>query len=240
MPTNLDGLIVVGFFTYDEDTAEYHREIDIEFNNGAVVGSDAPWQYVVQPYSFYGQRFRFSFPTNSWGSTHSFLWAPGVTHFDSFYAPPWRSSAIRATYTPQYLPILYNADWRLIPQMPPFGFVLPGTITKHMDFGLSYNPSYYIRALMSDISIDSQPQPFESWGTTYGIPDPGTGKVHINMWLFNGSQPADTNKVFEIVLSKFEFRAVDANALVPKLKITHYNPDPQNSQLDLQFTVPAR
>lgn len=242
VPTNLDGLITVGFFTYDDDSAEYHREIDIEYNNGAVVGSDAPWQYVVQPYTFSGQRQRFNFPTNSSASTHSFLWAPGISHFESFYAPPVRSNAVHATYSSEYK-VVMDTYWVPSVEIPPFDLVIrPGESASHTNHDVTfYNyPSDFFRSRMSDVAIDATPQPFGSWSCIYGVPDPGQCKVHLNMWLFNGTAPADTNSVYEVVVDKFSFRPLDASALAPVLLITNVVQVPQGQKMDVIQTVPRR
>lgn len=92
---------------------------------------------------------------------------------------------------------------------------------------------------MSDISIDPTPQSFESWSTSYGVPDLGQCKVHLNMWLFNGSSPADTNSVFEVVVNKFSFRPLDVSSLAPSLQITNVVHQSQGLTIDVIQSIPA-
>ena len=232
---------MVGFFIYDDDSAEYHREIDVEYNNGAVVGSDAPWQYVIQPYTSPNQRLRFNFPTNAAASTHSFLWAPGITHFESFYAPPMRSDGVSATYSSEFMSIM-DTYWTPSAEIPPFDLaVYPGISVSHTNHDVTlYYSTYFLRSWMSDVSIGSTPQPFESWSASSGVPDPGQCKVHLNMWLFNGSAPADTNSVFEVVVDKFSFRPIDVTSLAPVLRITNIVHQSQGQIMDVIQTVPGR
>ena len=81
--SNLPDPIVLGLFTYSNDNDYSHREIDIEFSNGAVVGRPTPWQNVIQPWDTPGNRYQFAAPTNMSHSVFQFLWAPSVVYFDS-------------------------------------------------------------------------------------------------------------------------------------------------------------
>jgi hypothetical protein len=78
----LDPSIVLGLFTWSDDPAENHREIDAEFTRGPQPdGRDA--QYVIQPYDVPGNLFRFSIPPGVPQSVHSFDWQPGQVSFRS-------------------------------------------------------------------------------------------------------------------------------------------------------------
>jgi hypothetical protein len=68
---NLDPNAVLGLFTWNDDPAFDHRELDIEFSRwGAANNQNA--QYVVQPYT--QNILRFDEPSGLPQSTHSFSW----------------------------------------------------------------------------------------------------------------------------------------------------------------------
>jgi len=66
---------VLGLFTWDNASAEFHREIDIEFSRWGVA-TDPNAQYVVQPWDRAGNRQRWVIPPALNFSTHSFDWKP--------------------------------------------------------------------------------------------------------------------------------------------------------------------
>ncbi|SPE52294.1 conserved exported hypothetical protein [Verrucomicrobia bacterium] len=76
--------VVLGLFTYSDDPDYSHREIDVEFSNGPVVGAPDNWQYVVQPYENSGQRLRFAAPGGTTNSIHEFIWSPGRVDYQSY------------------------------------------------------------------------------------------------------------------------------------------------------------
>ena len=76
--TNVDQLdprIVLGLFTWSDEPAYHHREIDVEISrwNDA---NNKNGQFVVQPYTQPENIVRFPIPTGLSGSTHSFTWEP--------------------------------------------------------------------------------------------------------------------------------------------------------------------
>ena len=71
---NLDPNIVLGFFTWSDDRAFNHRELDIEFSCWGNKNDRNNAQYVVQPSSLAGNRLRFQVPTGLNPSTYSFKW----------------------------------------------------------------------------------------------------------------------------------------------------------------------
>ena len=81
MPTN----IVFGAFIYDVNTG---YEMDIEHNNGPVIGKPFPWQYVVQPWQNPGNRHRFDEEHATNVLVHTFAWLPGTVQFSTFDGPP--------------------------------------------------------------------------------------------------------------------------------------------------------
>jgi hypothetical protein len=69
----IDKNAVLGLFTWSDDPAYNHREIDIEFSRwGAANNQNA--QYVVQPYNIAANIHRFSWPAGVSQSMHSFRW----------------------------------------------------------------------------------------------------------------------------------------------------------------------
>jgi hypothetical protein len=79
----IDPRVVVGLFTWSNERAFHHREIDIEFarwNNGDDTNNA---QFVVQPYRPAGRLMRFRIPPNLETSTHSFLWQSERVEFCS-------------------------------------------------------------------------------------------------------------------------------------------------------------
>jgi hypothetical protein len=76
---SMDPEVILGMFTYDEDPAYAHREIDIEF--GRFGDPDSPGaQFVVQPFEEAGNRLRFSVEQSGSYMTHAFAWLPeGIT-----------------------------------------------------------------------------------------------------------------------------------------------------------------
>lgn len=78
----LDPNVVLGLFTWSDDPADNHRELDIEFARWADP-NNLNAQYVVQPYDAGGHIFRFWQPAVSPQSTHEFLWKAGSAEFES-------------------------------------------------------------------------------------------------------------------------------------------------------------
>jgi hypothetical protein len=77
-----DPNVVLGLFTWDDDPAENHREIDVELTRGPQPdGFNA--QFVVQPFFVAGNLQRFSVPAGAAPVTHQFDWWPGAVLFRS-------------------------------------------------------------------------------------------------------------------------------------------------------------
>lgn len=72
---SLDPNVVLGLFTWNDDPAYNHREIDIEFAKWGNAANSTNAQYVVQPYTRAGNIQRFVQPAMTTPSTHSFSWA---------------------------------------------------------------------------------------------------------------------------------------------------------------------
>lgn len=78
----LDPNVVLGIFTWSDQPAENHRELDIEFSRWSDP-NNLNAQYVVQPYDTPGNIFRFSQPTATAQSTQILNWTPGQAAFES-------------------------------------------------------------------------------------------------------------------------------------------------------------
>jgi hypothetical protein len=77
----LDPNVVFGLFTWSDDPAENHRELDIEF---AAFGrpSQLTGRYTLQPYTNPDNVYLFQPPATS-TSTHGFAWTPQHLAFQS-------------------------------------------------------------------------------------------------------------------------------------------------------------
>ena len=74
-PAPLDPNVVLGLFTWNDDPAENHREIDIEFAKWGNASDPNDAQFVVQPYDSVGNEHRFVRPAGGALTTLSFTWA---------------------------------------------------------------------------------------------------------------------------------------------------------------------
>jgi hypothetical protein len=73
---------VLGLFTWNDDPAYNHRELDIEFarwGNAAYANG----QYTVQPYTTPGNQSTFNEPAGVPQTTHSLIWGPASAAFSS-------------------------------------------------------------------------------------------------------------------------------------------------------------
>jgi hypothetical protein len=74
---------VLGLFTWSDDPAYTHREIDIEcsrWNNSNDVNNA---QYVVQPWNSPGHLIRYAVPAGETHSTHAFTWTSDRVNYQS-------------------------------------------------------------------------------------------------------------------------------------------------------------
>lgn len=79
----LDPNVVLGLFTWNDNAAFYHREIDIEFARWGNRLDTTNAQYTVQPYTQAGNELRWALPTGYVNSTHSFVWSSRSVVFNS-------------------------------------------------------------------------------------------------------------------------------------------------------------
>jgi hypothetical protein len=78
----LDPNAVLGLFTWNDDTTDHNREIDIAFSRWGSSNNQNS-QYVVQPYTLPQNILRFQLPTTLSQSTHSFEWKVDSVTFKS-------------------------------------------------------------------------------------------------------------------------------------------------------------
>lgn len=195
--TNLMSLaspIVLGLFTYDDDPAYDHREIDIEFSNGPLVGRPWPWQYVLQPYDRQGNLTRFAWPfpvTNIW---HTFTWAPSAIFFRSFVeAPEW----VNTFHIERSPLVFFNREVSVSSTL-----TFPG-MTNAVNIDIFPVDTMFYRSRFQ--TIGSTKHPFETKDIRSGIPRTGNERVGLNLWLFQGKSPGSTNNVHEAVIKSFRF-----------------------------------
>lgn len=81
-----DPNVVLGLFTWNDDPAYNHREIDIEYARWGNAADPNNAQYVVQPYSTAGNEHRWRDGSLLAGSTHSFTWRESEVEFLSLAA----------------------------------------------------------------------------------------------------------------------------------------------------------
>lgn len=72
---DLDPNVVLGLFTWNDDPAFNHREIDIEFSRWGNPLDAANAQYTVQPYTASANLLRWTLPPGYTSSSHSFRWS---------------------------------------------------------------------------------------------------------------------------------------------------------------------
>ncbi len=80
---NLDPSVVLGLFTWSDDPAYTHREIDIECGRWADSNDTNNAQYVIQPWDFFGHLVRYAVPAGLTNSTHLFTWETNRVSFQS-------------------------------------------------------------------------------------------------------------------------------------------------------------
>jgi hypothetical protein len=83
IPGPLDPNVVLGLFTWNDDPAYNHREIDFEYARWGNASDPNNAQYVVQPYSTSGNEHRFAHPRWDVTTIHSFTWYEDHVEFES-------------------------------------------------------------------------------------------------------------------------------------------------------------
>ena len=80
---NLNPSVVLGLFTWSDNPAYAHREIDIECGRWANTNDVHNAQFVVQPWDFPGHLVRYTVPAGLADSTHCFTWETNRISYQS-------------------------------------------------------------------------------------------------------------------------------------------------------------
>ncbi|MCX5647528.1 MAG: glycoside hydrolase family 16 protein [Planctomycetota bacterium] len=80
---DLDPNVVLGLFTWSDDPAQSHREIDIEFARWGQAEDKTNAQFVVQPAQQPGRLIRYRIPPEVTPGIHSFTWSSDKVVFRS-------------------------------------------------------------------------------------------------------------------------------------------------------------
>lgn len=80
---DFDPNVVLGMFTWNDDPAYAHREIDVEFARWGNAADPTNAQYVVQPWDAPDHDHRWTQEPGLTGTVHSFTWAEGRVEFES-------------------------------------------------------------------------------------------------------------------------------------------------------------
>ena len=78
---DVDPNVVLGMFTWNDDPAYAHREIDIEFARWGNATDPTNAQYAVQPWDAPGHDHRWTQTGGLTNTVHSFTWSPGQVDF---------------------------------------------------------------------------------------------------------------------------------------------------------------
>jgi hypothetical protein len=102
----LDPNVVLGLFTWNDDAAYNHREIDIELSRWGQVNNQNA-QFVVQPYTQAANIHRFNMPSAP-TSEHSFNWQAGGVSFQSVknqVLPPYPADIVQEWTCTTLIPV---------------------------------------------------------------------------------------------------------------------------------------
>ncbi|HEY3265372.1 MAG TPA: glycoside hydrolase family 16 protein [Armatimonadota bacterium] len=80
LPDEIDPKVVLGLFTWNNEPAYHHREIDVELSHWGEPDTQLG-QFVVQPYTDPKNISRFPVPLPLPASTQSFTWTPSKVTF---------------------------------------------------------------------------------------------------------------------------------------------------------------
>lgn len=92
---SLDPQVVLGMFTWSDEPAYSHREIDIEISRWGRVNNENG-QFVVQPYTRPQNIVRFQIPNGLSATTHIFTWKPDKVVFEDFGGQSNDSNGLRS------------------------------------------------------------------------------------------------------------------------------------------------
>lgn len=88
----LDANAVLGLFTWNDDPAYNHREMDVEFSRWGNPGDPTNAQYVVQPWDNPGNTHRFTEPAVAGPVTYTMTWEPGRVRFSNSLGQSWENT----------------------------------------------------------------------------------------------------------------------------------------------------
>ena len=94
--------VVLGLFTWSDDPAYTHREIDVECGRWADPNDVNNAQYVVQPWEWPNHLVRYPVPAGLTNSTHSFTWDTNRIAYQALrgsYAPDLPATNVISTWT---------------------------------------------------------------------------------------------------------------------------------------------
>lgn len=78
---DFDANVVLGMFTWNDDPAYAHREIDIEYARWGNAADPTNAQYAVQPWDSPDHDYKWTQARELTNTIHSFTWAPGRVDF---------------------------------------------------------------------------------------------------------------------------------------------------------------
>jgi hypothetical protein len=98
---NINPSVVLGLFTWSDDPAYTHREIDVECGRWADPNDINNAQFVVQPWDWFNHLFRYAVPAGLTNSTHLFTWE---SHRVTYQCQ-------RGSYSPAPVPTNVISSW---------------------------------------------------------------------------------------------------------------------------------
>ena len=114
---NLDPNAVLGLFTWSDDPAYAHREIDVECSRWSNAADVNNAQFVVQPWDTTGHLVRYAVPANATNSAHVFTWETNRIRFQAqrgdYSNSPTSSAVISSWDYTQAMPVPGDENVRL-------------------------------------------------------------------------------------------------------------------------------
>ena len=186
---DFDPRVVFGFFTWDDLASEQsYREIDIELSYWGVAGEPNA-QFVVQPFTLPGHRYRFDARYGDRESIHTFTWAPDRIDFASIARGTGEPVEQRWSFHGDRVPetgaeqVRMNL-WLLNGEAPADGRDVEIVVTS-----FSFEPLALATAIAGErdatptaVSLENYPNPFNAATTLrYSVPTP----AHVRLSIYN-------------------------------------------------------